>query len=55
MSSQDTYCECDDLYDLYRWRDDPDWWSCVACDGRVRPLTEPELEEANEPLDRERA
>lgn len=36
-------CECENPErGLFVWRGDPEWWSCVQCDGRVRPLTEAE-------------
>jgi hypothetical protein len=36
-------CECENAdRGLYRYRRDPDWWSCEQCDGRVRPLTDAE-------------
>lgn len=41
-------CECEnDNPDrqLFNWREDPDWWSCYQCDGRVRPLTNGEKTE----------
>lgn len=39
------HCECGGDYGLFVWRADPYWWSCTACDGRVRPLTKAELRE----------
>jgi hypothetical protein len=33
--------------DLFIWRGDPTWWSCMSCDGRVRPLTKNELAQRN--------
>jgi hypothetical protein len=37
-------CECTNpTRSLSIWRDDPEWWTCVQCDGRVRPLTTSEL------------
>jgi hypothetical protein len=36
-------CECENPErGLFIWRGDKEWWSCVQCDGRVRPLTEAE-------------
>lgn len=36
-------CECGNPdRGLFVWRGDPEWASCVQCDGRVRPLTENE-------------
>lgn len=30
-------CECAERSNEYRSRSDPDWWSCMDCEGRVEP------------------
>ena len=41
--SDERVCECENPNrNMFIWRGDPDWWSCLQCDGRVRPLTESE-------------
>ena len=30
-------CECEGDNGEFVWRGDPDWFSCMACDGRTRP------------------
>lgn len=41
----DERCQCEGAWGLFIWRGDPEWWSCVGCDQRVRPLTETEKAE----------
>jgi hypothetical protein len=38
-------CKCEGDWGLFVWRGDPEWWSCVGCDGRVRKITEAEKAE----------
>lgn len=42
-SSEVYVCECDDgSSGWFRYRGDPDWWSCVDCEGRTQKLTKAE-------------
>lgn len=46
--SDERVCECSGDHDalgMFRWRGDPEWWSCACCDGRVRPMTDEEKAE----------
>lgn len=46
MTGSTWVCECENPHrDLFQWRGDPDWWSCVQCDGRVRLMTDEERAE----------
>lgn len=41
-SPVESSCSCVGRSNEYRYQADPDWWSCMDCDLRVRPLTEAE-------------
>lgn len=46
LKSLESYCQCtNEGRGLFTWREDPEWWSCVQCDGRVRGKTKEELED----------
>ncbi len=41
MRGDPRMCKCSEQQ-MYVWRDDPEWWRCADCDGRVRLLDEAE-------------